>query len=96
MDILRTFCGDYEGYSPQSQELFYAPNAENKGSILRKALSQPPRSVFGVHNLTLLKRRGMSLHVILTATKLIGRLRPSRHYLGAAIAEATERGKLVR
>jgi NADPH:quinone reductase-like Zn-dependent oxidoreductase len=53
---------------------------------------------------TLLKRRGISLHIVPTLTKMIGCLLPSRHYLVfgnatplslAGIADAMERGKLV-
>ncbi len=52
----------------------------------------------------MLKRRGMSLHIVPTFAKLIGCLLPSRHYLVfanptpqslAGIAEAAERGNLV-
>ena len=52
----------------------------------------------------MLKRRGMSLHIVPTPAKLIGCLLPSRHHLVfgnptpqslAGIAEAAERGKLV-
>jgi NADPH:quinone reductase-like Zn-dependent oxidoreductase len=52
----------------------------------------------------MLKRRGMSLHIVLTPAKLIGCLLPSRHHLVfanptpqclAGITEAAERGKLV-
>jgi NADPH:quinone reductase-like Zn-dependent oxidoreductase len=52
----------------------------------------------------MLKRRGMSLHIVPTPAKLIGCLLPSRHHLVfgnptpqcmAGITEAVERGKLV-
>jgi NADPH:quinone reductase-like Zn-dependent oxidoreductase len=52
----------------------------------------------------MLKRRGMSLHIVPTPAKLIGCLLPSRHHLVfgnpnpqslAGIAEAAEQGKLV-
>jgi NADPH:quinone reductase-like Zn-dependent oxidoreductase len=52
----------------------------------------------------ILKRRGMSLHIVPTFAKLIGCLLPSRHHLVfgnptpqslAGIAEAAERGQLV-
>lgn len=52
----------------------------------------------------MLKRRGMSLHIVPTSAKLIGCLLPSRHHLVfgnptpqfmAGIAEALERGQLV-
>ena len=52
----------------------------------------------------MLKRRGMSLHIVPTPAKMIGCLLPSRHHLVfgnptpqalAGIAEAAERGKLV-
>jgi NADPH:quinone reductase-like Zn-dependent oxidoreductase len=52
----------------------------------------------------MLKRRGMSLHIVPTPANLIGCLLPSRHHLVfgnptpqclAGIAEAAERGKLV-
>ncbi len=52
----------------------------------------------------MLKRRGMSLHIVPTFAKLIGCLLPSRHYLVfgnptpqcmAGIAEALDRGRLV-
>ncbi len=52
----------------------------------------------------MLKRRGMSLHIVPTPAKLIGCLLPSRHHLVfgnptpqslAGIAEAAERGQLV-
>src|SRR5271168_1286091 len=52
----------------------------------------------------ILKRRGMSLHIVPTATKVIGCLLPSRHHLVfgnptpqcmAGITEAAERGQLV-
>jgi NADPH:quinone reductase-like Zn-dependent oxidoreductase len=52
----------------------------------------------------MLKRRGMSLHIVPTSAKLIGCLLPSRHHLlfgnptpqcMASIAEAHERGQLV-
>ena len=52
----------------------------------------------------MLKRRGMSLHIVPTSAKLIGCLLPSRHHLVfgnpttqcmASIAEAHERGQLV-
>ncbi len=52
----------------------------------------------------MLKRRGMSLHIVPTSAKLIGCLLPSRHHLVfgnptpqcmAGITEAAERGKLV-
>jgi NADPH:quinone reductase-like Zn-dependent oxidoreductase len=52
----------------------------------------------------MLKRRGLSLHIVPTPAKLIGCLLPSRHHLVfgnptpqslAGIAEAAERGKLV-
>lgn len=52
----------------------------------------------------MLKRRGMSLHIVPTPAKLIGCLLPSRHHLVfghptpeclAGVAEAAERGKLV-
>ncbi len=52
----------------------------------------------------MLKRGGMSLHIVPTFAKLIGCLLPSRHYLAfgnptpqslAAVAEAAEQGKLV-
>ena len=52
----------------------------------------------------MLKRRGISLHIVPTAAKMIGCLLPSRHHLVfgnpspeslAGIAEAAERGKLV-
>jgi NADPH:quinone reductase-like Zn-dependent oxidoreductase len=52
----------------------------------------------------MLKRRGMSLHIVPTPAKLIGCLLPSRHHLVfgnptpqalSGITEAAERGKLV-
>ncbi|WP_422927481.1 NADP-dependent oxidoreductase [Singulisphaera sp. PoT] len=52
----------------------------------------------------MLKRRGMSLHIVPTPAKMIGCLLPSRHYLifgnptpecMAGITEAAEQGKLV-
>jgi hypothetical protein len=52
----------------------------------------------------MLKRRGMSLHIVPTSAKLIGCLLPSRHHLVfgnpttqcmVSIAEAHERGQLV-
>jgi NADPH:quinone reductase-like Zn-dependent oxidoreductase len=52
----------------------------------------------------MLKRRGMSLHIVPTFAKMIGCLPPSRHHLVfgnpnpqcmAGIAEALERGKLI-
>jgi NADPH:quinone reductase-like Zn-dependent oxidoreductase len=52
----------------------------------------------------MLKRRGMSLHIVPTPAKLIGCLLPSRHHLVfgnptpqslAGVAEAAERGQLV-
>jgi NADPH:quinone reductase-like Zn-dependent oxidoreductase len=52
----------------------------------------------------MLKRRGMSLHIVPTPAKLIGCLLPSRHHLVfgnptsqciAGITEAAEQGKLV-
>ena len=52
----------------------------------------------------MLKRRGMSLHIVPTPAKLFGCLLPSRHHLVfgnptlqalAGIAEAAERGELV-
>ena len=52
----------------------------------------------------MLKRRGMSLHIVPTPAKMIGCLLPSRYHLVfgnptpeclAGIAEAAERGKLV-
>jgi NADPH:quinone reductase-like Zn-dependent oxidoreductase len=52
----------------------------------------------------MLKRRGMSLHIVPTPAKLIGCLLPSRHHLVfgnptpqslAGVAEAAEQGKLV-
>jgi NADPH:quinone reductase-like Zn-dependent oxidoreductase len=52
----------------------------------------------------MLKRRGMSLHIVPTSAKMIGCLLPSRHHLVfgnptpqslAGIAEAAERGQLV-
>ena len=52
----------------------------------------------------MLKRGGMSLHIVPTAAKLIGCLLPSRHHLVfgnptppsfAGVAEAAEQGKLV-